>query len=232
MPKTPKKAIKPCPNPYDKIKFVYNGTPMNKKKKDYSNTIQTIETGVAGVYISFGTRHDGKCSYLWPFKQYFSEHGDDEDLPKKWGVAGFTTRRLFNEDDPLENVKLPGTPGDEGSYPWDAIITLDSSPKVTALSCGKMIAKKFTAFTEERKDLFHGKKQEFVFKGTLSESESGQPITSYLIDEDAVKVFLQTYYDCPKGNSKEDLLACDQLLEDFFGSADVGRDLLNRHGKW
>ena len=80
-------------NPYANIKFSYNGTPLNKKKSGVnSNAIWSVQTGVDCVVISFAIRGDGKSSYVWPFKQQFTDHGVSQGLTRKWGVSGFMTR--------------------------------------------------------------------------------------------------------------------------------------------
>lgn len=106
---TPKKTVTTV-NPYEKIKFSYAGTPLNRKNGK-SNKIQSVQTAVDGVFVSWSTRPDNKCSYLWPLKQYFTDNGENQGLTKKWNLAGFMVRRLFNEDDITQNKRLPGVPG-------------------------------------------------------------------------------------------------------------------------
>lgn len=65
MAKSPKKPSSPAANPYGpKIKFNY-GSALKKKPKSNAHTIQSIITGVPGIVISFSTRPDGVCSYIW-----------------------------------------------------------------------------------------------------------------------------------------------------------------------
>ena len=80
---SPKKPPANAPvNPYANIKFSYNGTPLNKKKNGINtNAIWSIQTGVDCFVISFSIRGDGKCSYVWPFKQHFIDHKSQKDLP-------------------------------------------------------------------------------------------------------------------------------------------------------
>ena len=94
MVKTPKKPSANAPaNPYANIKFSYNGSPLNKKKSNINtNAIWSIQTGVDCVVISFSVRGDGKCSYVWPFKQHFIDHGESQGLTQKWGTSGFMIR--------------------------------------------------------------------------------------------------------------------------------------------
>ena len=81
--------------------------------------------------------------------------------------------------------------------------------------------------------MFNGSRKEFKFEGVLPKEESGLPITRYLIDEDSVDLFLQIYYN-GSSNKKEDLMACDPLLAEFFGCAEHGRSLLQLYAesKW
>ena len=81
--------------------------------------------------------------------------------------------------------------------------------------------------------MFNGSRKEFKFEGVLPKEESGHPITRYLIDEDSVDLFLQIYYN-GSSNKKEDLIACDPLLSEFFGCPEYGRSLLELYAesKW
>jgi len=120
--------------------------------------------------------------------------------------------------------------GQEDSYPWDAIVTVDNN--ATAASAGKKIAQAFTKFAAEKKNrgLFGNNKiVEFVFKGALPEEEKGRPLTYYLVDDDAVRVFLLVFYD---GTNKKELMECGKLLKDFFGSMEIGLTLLEQYAKW
>lgn len=143
MAKSPKKTPSTPPaNPYGPmIRFSY-GSALKKKPKNTANTntIQSVETGVPGIIIHFGTRPDKVCSYIWPFKNYHEQYAEIEDLIRKWGCngkfpfvlctycrfgciylisfiyiiyTGFATRKLVTEDiDILDNVRMPGTPGE------------------------------------------------------------------------------------------------------------------------
>ena len=71
------------------VRFSY-GSALKKKPKTTANTntIQSVETGVPGVIIHFGTRPDKVCSYIWPFKNYHEQYAEIEDLIRKWGCNG------------------------------------------------------------------------------------------------------------------------------------------------
>ena len=97
---------------------------------------------------------------------------------------------------------------------------------------GKKIAQEFTTFAAEKKNrrLFGNNKiVEFVFKGVLPETEKGRPLTYYLVDDDAVRVFLLVCYN---GTNKKELMECGKLLKDFFGSMEIGLTLLEQYAKW
>lgn len=91
MAKSPKKTPSTPPaNPYGPmIRFSY-GSALKKKPKNTANTntIQSVETGVPGIIIHFGTRPDKVCSYIWPFKNYHEQYAEIEDLIRKWGCNG------------------------------------------------------------------------------------------------------------------------------------------------
>lgn len=91
MAKSPKKTPSTPPaNPYGPmVRFSY-GSALKKKPKNTANTntIQSVETGVPGIIIHFGTRPDKVCSYIWPFKNYHEQYAEIEDLIRKWGCNG------------------------------------------------------------------------------------------------------------------------------------------------
>ena len=132
----------------------------------------------------------------------------------------------MNEEDLLDNTPMPGTPNDPDSFPFEAVITIN--PKITASIAGAQLAKSFTAFAESRKDLFNNRAQEYSFKGVLSD-ESNRPLNYYLVDNDAVKLFMTLY---AAGNDKDTLYNCDELLEQAFGNAINGRRLLDMYAEW
>jgi len=139
------------------------------------------------------------------------------------------SRRLVNEDDTLDNTRMPGTPGDDTSYPFDCLITIN--PKEDGTAVGEMLAASFTKFTQARKDLFGGRAQEFTLKEVLTGPESNRPMVYYLIDEDVVKLFMTSFY-VGKDNSKDTLYNHEVLLESFFGTVSNGQRLLDMYAKW
>jgi len=112
------------------------------------------------------------------------------------------------------------------------LVTINPDPKATAETVGTDIAAAFSSFSAARKDLFNGKKADFVFSGVRPESEENHPLTRYLIDEDCVKVFMLMCFSPKSGNKKEDLLSCHPLMEAFFGSVEVGHKLLDLYAGW
>lgn len=157
------------------------------------------------------------CNYSFTYLFCISHHNNN------------FSRRLVNEDDPLDNTKMPGTPGDDTSYPFDCLITIN--PKEDGTAVGETLAASFTKFTQARKDLFGGRAQEFTLKEVLTGPESNRPMVYYLVDEDVVKLFMTSFY-VGKDNSKETLYNHEVLLESFFGTVSNGQRLLDMYAKW
>ena len=152
--------------------------------------------------------------------EYFNENGAALNLSELWGgIYGFAKRRIYNPENPLEDVPMPGKAG--ANWHWDAVVTVTDSKEDTPASVGRTIAEQFEKFTEEQKKHFD-KKQSYKFGGDATDTEQLPPLSKLLRNEDIIALFLGLF-----GNQgKEKLLKDEQLLESFFGDAETARDLL------
>jgi len=191
-----------------------------KGNQGYSNKVTTVKTAANGVFVSWSTRPDCSrtASFVKPMKDYFNDNCDEQDLMEKWNIMGFFYRRMYNDLEPRDNTRMPGA--DDANWGWDAVVSVELEGD--AASIGKQISSTFTAFASEKKGGYSGKKQ--VFKSIpAADNEPLYPLNRYILDDDVVEVFKRMYGH----HQKASLLADDDLLESFFGSAEIGRDMLH-----
>ena len=220
------------------VKNIYSGHPLLKLDDEYrvkySHQIDSVQTAVHGVYVSWSTRYGSGCnttrshkypealpSYLEPMIDYFDEHADDESLVYEWGITGFLTRRDYNQYNPKTDKLLASIDSKGYRTYWNAIVTISTSKNSSPCTVGSRIAKVFTDFTNEKFSSKQSKKQQFqyVFREDATDSKPS-PLAKYLDDDSVVAVFMMMYGH----NEKE--LQNNELLINFFGDADRGRHLL------
>lgn len=220
------------------VKNIYSGHPLLKLDDEYrvkySHQIDSVQTAVHGVYVSWSTRYGSGCnitrsgrkpealpSYLEPMIDYFDEHADDESLVYEWGITGFLTRRDYNKYNPKTDKLLASIDSKGYRTYWNAIVTISTSENSSPCTVGSRIAKVFTDFTNEKFSSKQSKKQQFqyVFREDVTDSKPS-PLAKYLDDDSVVAVFMMMYGH----NEKE--LQNNELLINFFGDADRGRHLL------
>ena len=229
---TPTSQIPTC-SPRSTVKNIYSGHPLLKQlDDDYKvkyHQIDSVQTAVKGVYVSWSTRpsraylNQSMASYIEPMIDYFNEHADNESLVDEWGIAGFLTRRDYNQYHPNTN-KLLGSKDSKGDrIYWNAIVTISTSENSNPTIVGSRIAKVFTDFTNQKFSSKQSKKQQFqyVFRDDVTDSKPS-PLAKYLDDDSVAAVFMRMHGH----NEKE--LHNNELLINFFGDADRGRHLL-RH---
>lgn len=218
MPPKTKNKI-PSNNPYShgvSMKL----SPYKGGNQGYSNKLTTVKTAANGVFVSWSTRPDGNrtASFIKPMKDYFNEHCEDQNLMEKWNILGFFYRREYNEEEPRDNTRMPGA--DDANWGWDAFVSVDVGGDAADIC--KHIASTFSAFTGEKKGGFNGKKQNYKLI-PVANNEPLYPLNRYILDDDVLEVFKRMYGH----NEKASLLADDELLESFFGSAEIGRDMIH-----
>ena len=206
------KQATPVKNPYSP-KRSNPKVPINPSSK-YVHKIDTAETKVEGVFVSWATKPNGiDACYVSPIKNLFFSKGREMNLCEVWKVNCIVNRR-----DPTipGNVKLPGSRDSE--WPWDAFVTIaEEGGDTTAEQVGNHIASVFTAFgaDNKKKKLGHGfnYRQEFAFRRVASIPDELLPLSYYLLDEDVLLVFKAMY---EVGNTKEEMMAQDDNLGQLF----------------
>jgi hypothetical protein len=216
MPKQPKKPSQASNgNPYIK-KSVTTG-PIAGGTSRWVNKIHTIKSK-ADVFVSWASKGPSTASFTKPFKTHFNQNASTSDVSQTWGVAAVMPRRDFND---LEaDTSLPGAP--DAIWQWDAFVTVAGDGD-TVESVGKNIAASLTDFAMTSV-AFNGQKHKpkFVYNPRPVESQEAMPLSHFLLDRDVVEVFKSVYGE----NEMDVLLQQEDILENFFGSADKGRTVL------
>lgn len=193
------------------VKYSFPRVPIKHSSETtkYIHRVDTVETKARGVFVSWATKSNGtEACYTAPIKCEFNTFGREKNLVDEWKIACIVHRR----DPKVEgNKKLAGSK--EGKWPWDAFVTIGEEGK-SAEMIGRHIAASFTAFA---------RKQKFAFNRVASNGTALRPLTYYLLDDDALMIFKTMFASC---NTKECMMRNDEILDDFFGSAEKGRSLL------
>lgn len=120
----------------------------NKKPKvsTWGNYIDVYETLVEPIAIITCTRMDRpEGSFITPMVRAFN---DDEELASKWKILAFTSRR-GDDDDAKPGERNAMLKNNESNYEWEAIVAIvDKSKKETASDVANHIAKQFSAFSK------------------------------------------------------------------------------------
>lgn len=213
--KSNKATLPQVKNPYS-VKRALITAPINPASA-YIHKIDTAQTKAKGIYVSWATKPNGlEAVYVAPIKNYFNMNASKNDLVATWKIACIMHRRDPSAEG---NVKLSGSKGND--WPWDAFVTVGEegdSPEAV----GEHIAETLSSFSKIKGSGFNYK-QEFSFRRVASDGDDLKPLTYYLLDEHVVLIFKHMF---ASENTKEKMMEEDEILEDFFGTAERGRDLL------
>ena len=212
-PPTPlkkKTKLVPITNPYSSS----SSTAKNK----YINHIDTARTLVEDFFISTATKYNKKQAFLYDFKKEFPKHDD-------WMITTFMSLRDPSKPASNEYLYEEGT-----DYTWTCIVCRSMSEDDTAVSIGTHLAKVFSDYNVEQHasqkpqmgSPFKFPPTKFDFRNDLTSSPP-KPLNYYLTDGDAVKLLKQMYAE---DNKKSTVMEKDDLLVKYFGSAELGREML------
>jgi hypothetical protein len=169
--------------------------------------------------IIFATKYDNrKQAYLYDFKTEFPNHDD-------WKITTFMSRRDPSKPGSNEYLYEEGT-----DYSWTCIVCQCTSGDDTAVSIGTHIAKVFSDFNvnqyasqkPQAGSPFRYPPAKFEFRNNLTSSPP-KPLNYYLTDGDALKLLKQMYSE---DNKRSTVMEKDDLLVKYFGTADLGREML------
>lgn len=188
------------------IELTYKGQAV-KMEFRYPIKIDTIQTAVDRICLSFISRHDGSSAYIKPMYDFFIENANKRDLVNEWKVSGFKLQRNAG-------TRANGL----------IVVTVKTNNDDTARSIGKHIASAFTDFIcLQTQNPHYNKKEKFVFHRDITE-DNPAPLSEYLRDKDVVDIFNRIIIIDNKDELFDDVNA--KLLESFFGSVDNARRLL------
>jgi hypothetical protein len=216
---TPKKSAAPHPLKVKRSPVV--GPILGTQT--WVNKVHTAPTKADGVFVTWASK-GSVASYTNPFKKHFEDNGIAFNLTKAWKVNAIVPRRDFK--DPDANAKLPGSP--DKLWGWDSFVTvIDENEDETAATIGKHITEKlseFAASAKQFKNQLHPPKYAFSGVPSDSEVEGLKPLSHYLLDENVAAVFKEMYGQ----HEKDVIMEQDDLLIGFFGSAQKGREVLEK----
>ena len=124
------------------------------------------------------------------------------------------TRRIAGS-----STNSPQKTGKGLAYDWECMVTINPEPdNVSAEDIGNTIAAKFSQFESEA-----FKRQRFELNMlTGPEKKEMNPVNYFLLDDDVLTLLRIVYSEA----TKEDLMADDDVMMQFFGSATYGRKFL------
>jgi hypothetical protein len=182
----------------------------------WMNKVYTASTQADGVFVTWAVRAgDGTASFVRPLTAYFEQGCNSSKRTDELKVTAIMPRRDFHNLE--DNVELPSS--NDASWDWDSFVTVATAEDDTAVTIGEHITDVFN-----RHDT--GKKPKFLFCGEVSDAKAGlKPLSYYLLDEDVAQVFKSMY---ASSNEKDVMMDQSDILEGFFGSAEKGREVLER----
>lgn len=119
-------------------------------------------------------------------------------------------RRDSESNEPM--TTSPGLP-----YHWDSIVTLRGSPEETPTEIGQKLASDFSAFSTA-----DFKSRIFRFSRDTSDSPP-RSLNHYLMDDQCILYLKKIFF----GVSKDAILADEEVLAEFFGTAEEGSRIIS-----
>ena len=111
-------------------------SPLKKqpKRSTWGNYIDVYETLVAPIVVIVATRMDKpEGAYITPIAKAFDNENEGNDLPSKWKLLGFVSRKGLDETQGgVRNAMLKGP---ESNYEWEAMIGFVDTEKKTSEGC-------------------------------------------------------------------------------------------------
>ena len=224
----PKSVKKAQPSP--KLKKKINVSPINNsttKQNQYINWITSSNTAVDDFDVHYITKWQGvdkahkppQAAFINPMKIEFKEKGI---------IGSSNIKAIMPRRDPSQDGQVNFS-GQEGTgYPWECLVTERSNDTDDASSMGKNIAMVFNEFGSKH-PLFTIPPK-FAFQKDLS-SDPPKPLNYYVCDVQCFMLLKSVYSE---DNSKEDVMANDDIMTAYFGSPDDGRVMLQNitEGVW
>jgi hypothetical protein len=222
--KSPKKVpASPLKNPYSSsqpIRADVTGT-IDEEPRFNGQKVDIAETKAHKIFVSWATKPFSEAgSYMNPVSRVLKDPETKDAFANKFGIHMQSFRRDFNR--PEENEKLPSSV--DSQYHWEAFVTVGKKDDTTLSVASRVIAGFNDCFGNEQSG-----SNRFKLRRVVSDTDDLRPLTYYVLDHTAMKVFKKVY---AQSNTKETMLECDDILEAFFGSAEHGRSLLDAEESW
>lgn len=173
--------------------------------------IRSLETAVADIVISVVYKKPGDSKHGAFLKPLVDAWRDDDPTTQDWYIDSILPRRDDTTDQPMKTAQ--GLP-----YIWQCIVTLRGNTEETPTEIGKRLAASFSSFRGA--DDFQKK---FQFESDSSETPPGS-LNRYLLDRDCIVYLKKVYF----GVKKETIEQNDQILNEFFGSPQLGKRILSQ----
>jgi len=208
-----------------KVKSFSPPTSVNPNKQDYTNWVTSIETAVPDFDVHWITKWQKKeekdlppvAAYIVPYIKEFDLTGD---IIGSSNIKAFMPRRDLSKEG---QFNLPT--GSGKGYYWELLITERPSTDETAESMGRNIAKVFNRFSnihDKNQEIFQFGGPRFGFKGEET-ANPPLPMNHYMCDNQCFVLLKELYSE---DYSLENVMENDAILEQFFGSAEEGRRML------
>ena len=178
------------------------------------NIVDSYQTEVEEIIVHVFTRSDKPyASFVSPMKKKLEA---DPGISSSWNIHEWFSRRNNAQLD--DNKAMTSHPNTD--YLWDVAVTYKwlLEKDVGARTIGKNLADVFTEFSKDS-DEIRGS-QPYTFHKAITANP--KPLNYYLLDEDVAKIMRMIY----EGTAKELLMEDNDILGDFFGSAEKGKHFL------
>lgn len=177
--------------------------------------VKSIQTNVPDVIVSYCYRasDDHIAAFMKPLIDAFSFDIDNNgSIPELWNVQIISNRRAGEM-----NVPMKANPTSDSNYPWEVFVTINSDDDVTAIDIAENLATRFSDFKADNYESVA-----FRAEGA-TQTETNKPLNDYLLDYDVI-VLLRMIYSTA---TKEELMEDEEIMKNFFGSAENGRSVLS-----
>ena len=164
------------------------------------------------IAISYrpGQMGNGESSFLYHMARIVSDPTHGEKYSKEFGTLMFAPRRGNIEGTTAKKSK---------GYDWIVpVVMLDEGQSLE--QAGRKLARGFNRFAKDQKMSRMNTADVYAFRSAFSNDP--KPMNHFLLDEDCAKVLATLYADY----SKDDLMDDNEIMTNFFGSSEMGKDYL------
>ena len=159
-----------------------------------------------------------EAAFTFPFKRLFESEEHGAQYFEKFPIIGFFPRK-----DPSAYGRDVAMKQKSGStYDWECMVAF-LSEGVNAIKVGKKLAREFTKVTSDK--ALSGMEHTERYTLRTVHSLNVKPLNHYLLDDACMLIFKKMYAD----TSVDDMLNQEEILVNFFCSADNGKKTLTKY---